>query len=192
MSYAKLFTISLLGTVVAVLVLYFIDRPRPGDEPKLTEIGEDVFVTSQLSPRQLRALDAEGVQTIVDLRPDGEDAQQTPSATMQKAAQQRGIKFHYIPVPHEGIPDSAVTALSAALGDQSTSTVLYCRTGRRAVKTFALVEASRADGPTLTAIMDMVQKAGFTADDIKDNIAQRIAQRTSPPVSQTNIPSPEP
>lgn len=85
----------------------------------------------------------------------------------------------FIPVPHENIPDTAVAALRDALSDHEKPTLLYCHTGRRAVRTFALEEASRPDGPTAEAILKMVSRAGFSADDIANEITERIKNRNA-------------
>jgi uncharacterized protein (TIGR01244 family) len=113
----------------------------------------------------------------VDIRPDGEDAGQPPSTEIEHAAKAGEVGFYYIPVPHETIPDAAVDALSEAMSTSRLPTVLYCRTGRRAVRLFALAEATRTDGPTADSINLMVKKAGFSADDLQDAIAKRINSR---------------
>ncbi len=119
-----------------------------------------------------------GIRSVIDLRPDGEAPDQTPAAEMERGAKQWRMEFHYIPVPHETIPDAAVDALSAALGNEIQPTVLYCRSGRRAVRTFALSLASRPDGGALPEILEIVKAAGFSAEDLKDNIEERIARRS--------------
>lgn len=91
------------------------------------------------------------------------------------------MRFLYIPVPHESIPESAVAALDHALSEDPRSAVLYCRTGRRAARLFALVQASRSDGPGADEIFKMVSAAGFSAEDLKDDINQRIAHRGGAP-----------
>ena len=177
MSNARLFTISLLVTVVTMLGVLFVKHLR-ASSPKLVHLSGKVFVSSQLKQKDFPLLRKRGFETIVDFRPDGEDREQPPSTLIEAASKANGMKFHYIPVPHEGIPDEAVKTLGDVLSEGSPRCVLYCRTGRRAVKTFALVEASRADGPAMTAILEMVRASGFSADDISDRIARRIAERS--------------
>jgi uncharacterized protein (TIGR01244 family) len=144
---------------------------------QLVPVSENIFITAQLKPEDIPDLGRREVQTIVDIRPDGEAAHQPSSTQLAKVADVHGIHFHYIPVPHESIPEEAVQHLQSVLAESSGSTVLYCRTGRRAVRLFALVEASRRDGPNSQAILEMVHKAGFSAIDLKEDIARRIAQR---------------
>lgn len=172
----KLFFGSFTVTLCALLTLFFVNR-RPS--ASLQKISDHVFVTAQLQPKQIRNLNPKGIKILVDLRPDGEAKDQPSSTDMMNAAELQGLEFFYIPVPHENIPEKAVTALRDALFATNQSALLYYRTGRRAVRTFALVEASRSDGPTAEAILKMVRQAGFSADDIANEITQRIKQRNA-------------
>lgn len=177
-----------IGSVAVTMSLVLGDkysrRPR---ETKLTQIGENnLFVASQLKPENFSYVRSFGVRAVVDLRPDGEAADQPSSQAMERAARDNGLHFYYIPIPHETIPDASVEALNKALEEWGYgSAVLYCRSGRRAVRTYALVEASRPDGPAAGEILDMVVKAGFTADDLKAEIDRRIAARK---ISDTTKP----
>jgi uncharacterized protein (TIGR01244 family) len=172
----KLFFGSFAVTLSVVLALFFFNRSSTA---KLQYIADNVFVTAQLQTTQIDKLRRQGITSLIDLRPDGEAKDQPTSTAMKAAAEGRGLKFFYIPVPHENIPDDAVAALRDALSDHDGRALLYCRTGRRAVRTFALVEASRPDGPTTDAILKMVKQAGFSAADISNEINQRIKARNS-------------
>lgn len=178
MTKRKLFTAAFLITTAVVCVMNFIDhRNSSASRAKLTAIGNGVFITSQLHPDAIPYLKRRGIRTVVDIRPDGEDAGQPPSSEIERAAKAGEVGFYYIPVPHEIIPDAAVDALSSAMNTSRLPTVLYCRTGRRAVRLFALAEATRADGPNADSINLMVKNAGFSADDLQDAIAKRITSR---------------
>ena len=179
MSNRKLFCLSVLCTMLGVLGWLYVERQIDSRrQPKLTELGNGVYLTSQLAPEQLRYLRRKRIVTLVDLRPDGEAVGQPSSEEMKQAATARGMHFYYIPVPHESLPGEAAAALQSVLEqERGGSTVLYCRTGRRAVRLFALANASQEHGPDADEIQRLVKAAGFAADDLKDNIAQRIAKR---------------
>lgn len=175
----RLFFVSLAVTAGVLLAVIYVNRAKLAGAPRLNPVANGLFVTSQLRADNVRELKRRGFTNIVDLRPYGEDGNQAPSSEIRRAAEENGMAFHYIPVPHGDIPKDAVDALHDAISDQTARSVLYCRTGNRAVRTFALVEASRADGPSAAAIIQMVHDAGFSADDLKENINQRIARRDS-------------
>ncbi|MFX5521947.1 hypothetical protein ABTD78_22020, partial [Acinetobacter baumannii] len=77
------------------------------------------------------------------------------------------------------IPDRAVTELGQALADKSGEVLLYCRSGRRAARTWSLLEASRPNGLKTQAILAAVKESGQSADDLESAIEQRIRQRNN-------------
>ncbi|HSZ59275.1 MAG TPA: sulfur transferase domain-containing protein [Tepidisphaeraceae bacterium] len=180
MSKKKLFALSTTLTTCAMAALLYVQRPGSRFVPVLvSESGGSVYVSSQISLRDVGYVARSGMRTIVDMRPDGEAADEPSSRLMERFAKGQGIDFSYIPIPHESIPPATVTALGDVLSSSQRPAVLYCRTGRRAVRTFALFEASRHDGPGADAILAMVKNAGFSAEDLRPEIVNRIAARAA-------------
>src|SRR5258708_7875477 len=105
MSKLKLFFLSLVLTTGALLVVFYVNHVRT---PVLVPIADDLYLTSQLKPENILPLRRRGIKTIVDMRPDGEAKDQPPSSKIESASKQLGLDFHYIPVPHESLPESAV------------------------------------------------------------------------------------
>jgi uncharacterized protein (TIGR01244 family) len=140
-----------------------------------------VYASPQISLRDIGYMRRQGMRTIVDMRPDGEASDEPSHLQMEQVAKAEGLDFSYIPVPHESIPAATVRELSDVLSSSQKPVVLYCRTGRRAVRTFALVEASRRGGPGADAIVAMVRDAGFSAEDLQPEIGGRVAARTVGP-----------
>lgn len=174
-----LFLLALAGSLIVTLAWLYLNRPsqNPPHKPILTELTTGTFVTPQLFLESFLFLRQQGIKSVIDMRPDGEAKDQPTSSDIESAALEHGIKFSYIPVPHESIPGEAVERLATTLAQKEQPAVLYCRTGRRAVRLFALAEASRFDGPSLDQLQQMVIKAGFEADDLKVEIEHRIAKR---------------
>lgn len=188
MSKWKLFLLTVAVTAGAFLLHFYLGRPREdrfrhaqSPAPEIKRISDKLYLTSQLRVEDLATVEKLGIKTIVDIRPDGEAPDQTPSYQIKSASNGAGLGFYYIPVPHESIPEGAVVALDHALTPDELPAVLYCRTGRRAVRLFALVQASRVDGPGVDAIMEMVRAAGFSADDLRGEITQRFSHRSNAP-----------
>ena len=180
----RLFILSFLITAVAVLVYAYATRPpaRQARLPKLVPLSDSLYITSQLSPENLPALAHGQLTTLVDIRPDGEDPAQPSSAEMAAAARENSISFHYIPVPHESFPEEAVEGLRAVLDAKDGSAVLYCRSGRRAARLYALAEARRPAGAEADEIIKTVSNAGFTADDLRARIEQDVSNRGTAPI----------
>jgi uncharacterized protein (TIGR01244 family) len=149
-------------------------RPEPA---RIKQLTERIGISEQLKPDQVADLARQGYATIIDLRPDGEAPDQPSSAQMHAAAAGRKIAFIYVPVPHGAIPDSAVTALDTALADNAGLVLLYCRSGKRAARTWGLVEASRSGGLEVEAILAAVKASGQSADDLRAQLAARVEAR---------------
>jgi uncharacterized protein (TIGR01244 family) len=140
-------------------------------------LADGVWVSEQIVPAQLAQLHQDRFAAVVDLRPDGEVAGQPSSTDMADAAARAGLAFSYAPVPHGAIPDEAVSALQKALAIQPRPVLLYCRSGRRAARTWALAEASRAGGLDAEAIKRVVVAVGQPVKDLGPDIQARIAAR---------------
>lgn len=178
MSNLKLFGLTMVCTLTVTFGYFYVQHgQRKSLEPQLTEITDRVFLTSQLKPSSMLHLKQRQIKTVIDMRPDGEAADQPTSEQMQRTAESIHMEFHYIPVPHEGIPNEAVDSLQAVLKTAEEPVVLYCRTGRRAARLFALAKASQPGGPDVDEIAGFVKAAGFEVEDLVGEITRRIARR---------------
>jgi uncharacterized protein (TIGR01244 family) len=142
--------------------------PRP--------LSREVHVSTQLEPNALKAV-GRRYSLVIDLRPDGEVAGQPSSDEMKRLADQQNVGFRYIPVPHGDIPEAAVMQLRETLKEEPGPVLLYCRSGRRAARTWALAEAGRPDGLSAVEILTAVRSAGQDAEDLKPRIEAEIAAR---------------
>ena len=164
-----------IGMVVLPAAYERWTRPPAAAVKRLTE---QLALTEQLKLDQIPEL-RERFGTIIDLRPDGEAPDQPSAALVGKAARSNQLFFAYVPVPHGDIPDSAVAALRAAIASNPAPVLLYCRSGRRAARTWALVEASHPGGADAAAILAAVKASGQDATDLAPAIAQRITLRAA-------------
>lgn len=151
-------------------------RPPPFS-PK--HLHANLWVTEQIKLETIPTLKNLGYTAIIDLRPDNETVGQANSKEVESMARAIHINFNYVPVPHGDIPDRAVTELGQALADKSGEVLLYCRSGRRAARTWSLLEASRPNGLNTQAILAAVKESGQSADDLESAIEQRIRQRNN-------------
>jgi uncharacterized protein (TIGR01244 family) len=173
--------ISLAIGFVAVIGLAYLSpnkaKPSPERPLAVRYLTETVFVAEQIGVTDLAAIKIQNFDVIVDFRPDGEVSDQTPSTMISNAALQYGIKFYYIPVSHGTVSADAVSKLQGVLSQKNNKTLIYCRSGNRATKTYALALASEQDGPDLELILKMIANAGHSANDIKEEITRRIGER---------------
>jgi len=81
-----------------------------------------------------------------------------------------------VPVPHGDIPEDVAVRLQSVLADPR-DVLLYCRSGKRAARTWALAEARRPGGLSAEQIQASVQGAGQDAADLRDRIDLAINAR---------------
>jgi uncharacterized protein (TIGR01244 family) len=141
------------------------------------QLVEGIWVSEQVMPNDVAALKQKGFHSIIDLRPDGEQQGQPGSAEIKAAASANDLSFAYVPVPHGDIPNSQVDSLGLSLAAVEKPVMLYCRSGRRAARTWALSEASRPGGLDANAIRLALDSAGQPSSDLDSAIAERIAKR---------------
>jgi uncharacterized protein (TIGR01244 family) len=175
----KVFVISMLAGIAYIVTYNWITSPARRDKLIREVDRPGIFVTDQLRESDFQRLERLRIATIVDMRPDGEAADQMPSRQVAGISQQRGIAFKYIPIPHGAIPDSGVDRLSSVLSNAKRPILLYCRTGKRALRTFCLAEATRKDGRNAEELNSIADRTGFDIKDLQPEIARRIAARRS-------------
>ena len=177
LSNKAIFWLAVLGGFGMELGTAAYDRWKAAAPFHLQRLTAEVSVSEQIALAAIPRVKLRGFAAIIDLRPDGEADDQPSAAEVGAAARRAGLAFAYVPVPHGDIPGDSVAALRDAMAKSPRPVLLYCRSGRRAVRTWSLVEAERADGLSANQILAAVQGAGHSAADLRDAIDRRIAQR---------------
>lgn len=145
--------------------------------PPPARLDEGILVRDQITLASIPKIKEQGYRTLIDLRPDGEAPDQPPAAAVSQAAAAAGLRFAYVPTPHGEIPAATVDAFAQAMATAEKPVLLYCRSGNRAARVWALAEASRPGGADAATIADTVRRAGQKVDDLQAQIATRIAKR---------------
>lgn len=127
----------------------------------LRPLGAHVRVGPQLHPRDLQALAAAGVGSIINNRPDDEEPDQPSSVALEAAARAAGLAYLHAPV--RGLPDAAtVSSVAERLKDDAArdvETVMFCRSGMRSAALWAM--AKRLDGADPEALRAAAAAAGY-------------------------------
>ena len=115
-------------------------------------IHDRLMVSPQISVEDVAAAKSLGIGLIVNNRPEGESADQTPGDEIAAAAAQAGMAYVAIPVTHAGFSLNQVEALTAALKQAGDAGVLaYCRSGTRSTLLWALTMARAGMAPAQIA-----------------------------------------
>lgn len=174
-----------MGLAVVAAAPFLVSTAQAADDAPVAgtirPLVAGVWVSGQISPDQVESLKAQGIKTIVAVRPDDEAPGQPSSAAIDAAARAAGIGFAYAPIAGSEVPQAAVDAVSRALARPDNTVLIYCKSGRRATRAWALAEASRMGGLEADAIESVATSAGHALDDLREQIAARIATRPKLP-----------
>lgn len=105
---------------------------------ELIPLAPGLSVAGQLDRADIDALARNGVRTIINNRPDDEDAGQLSAAEAQKLAEAQGIAYHHIPITAASLSRADVDAFAAALDAAPQPVVAHCRSGTRSTLLWAL------------------------------------------------------
>lgn len=132
-------------------------------------IDDHTLVSPQIAVDDVATARALGVTLIVNNRPEGESADQTPGEAIAAAAALAGIAYVAIPVTHAGFSLNQVEALDSAIKNMGDGKMLaYCRSGTRSALLWALTSARAGEAPATIAAK--AAGAGYDVSPIRAQI----------------------
>lgn len=120
-----------------------------------------VFISPQLYPDNLEALQHNGIAHIICNRLDDEEIGQPSFTDIAAAVDGMGITVSYIPI-HSGKFTAEAITDTAELLAQDGGKLMYSKTGRTSVVLWAAVEASKGRG--LMDILEAAEDAGYNIE----------------------------
>lgn len=133
-------------------------------------INDHVSVSPQISPEDVKAIKALGFVAIVNNRPDGESPDQTDGATIEKAAHEAGLSYHYIPLGRDGVSQQMIEATKEVLEGSTGPVFCYCRSGTRSTTLWALSQAGKAPAAEIIAA---AAHAGYDMSHLAGHLSQK-------------------
>ena len=131
----------------------------------IRHINESISVAPQIAVEQVAEIAAAGFKTIVNNRPDDEDAGQPSGDAIRTAAEAAGLKYVSIPVTHSGFSHPQIDAMTQALTDSDGPVLAYCRSGTRSCNLWALAAAKAGRNPNL--LLAQAEDAGYDLRGIR-------------------------
>ena len=123
----------------------------------MRRLDQTTFVAvRQVTVGDLDEAAAQGIRTIVNNRPDGEEPGQPSSAEIEAAARAAGLDYRHIPVAGS-FPPEHVEAMAEAL--EQGPVLAFCRSGMRSTYLWALARSSR--GAEAEDLIDRAAEAGY-------------------------------
>ncbi len=133
-------------------------------------INDHVSVSPQISPEDVAAIKAQGFVAIINNRPDGESPDQPSSATIEKAAHDAGLSYHYIPLGRDGVSPDMIEQTKQVLEGSTGPVFAYCRSGTRSTTLWALSQAGEAPADE---IITAAAHAGYDMSHLAGHLSQK-------------------
>jgi sulfide:quinone oxidoreductase len=139
---------------------------------RIAQLEPDIFAAWQLDAGDFADLAARGFRSVVNNRPDGEAADQLPTALAEAAARRHGLQFRYQPVDGLTVTDDdVVDAFARAMAELPRPILFYCRSGMRSAAVWAQAAASRLG---IDRVLESTAKAGYTLEDLREDLVERM------------------
>ncbi|HEY0624144.1 TIGR01244 family sulfur transferase [Sphingomonas sp.] len=136
----------------------------------IRRINDQVSVAPQLDPADIVEAARAGFTTIVNNRPDDEEAGQPAGEAIRAVAETLNLAYHAIPITHAGFSAPQVDAMRAVLADAEGPVLAYCRSGTRSANLWALAEASRGEHPA--GLIEAAAGAGYDLNGLRPLLDQ--------------------
>jgi uncharacterized protein (TIGR01244 family) len=131
----------------------------------IRHINESISVAPQIAVEHVADIAAAGFKTIVNNRPDDEDAGQPSGDAIRAAAEAAGLNYVAIPVTHAGFSHPQIDAMTQALTEAKGPVLAYCRSGTRSCNLWALAAAKAGRNPNL--LLAKAEDAGYDLRGIR-------------------------
>ena len=139
---------------------------------KATVVEQDFAVAPQVTAADIADLAKEGVKTLINNRPDGEEPVQLSSADARAQAEKLGLQYIYLPVRTDTITAADIDAFARALTSSPKPVLAHCRSGTRCYLLWAATQAEQGkdvnqlvmraagDGYDLRVLPDLLRRIG--------------------------------
>ena len=140
----------------------------------IRHINESISVAPQIAVEHVADIAAAGFKTIVNNRPDDEEAGQIPGDAIRAAAEAAGLSYTAIPITHAGFSYPQIAAMAEVLGAADGPVLAFCRSGTRSCNLWALAQAK--NGADADALIAKGAGAGYNLDGLRPLLDQLKAQ----------------
>lgn len=94
-------------------------------------LTDRLTVSGQITADDLAILKKAGVVTIINNRPDGEEAEQPRCDALAAQANTLGLAYHFIPVTPGELLDADAAKMGKILKESAGQVHAFCRSGNR-------------------------------------------------------------
>jgi uncharacterized protein (TIGR01244 family) len=109
------------------------------------KLDDSVLVAPQLAIADVAEAARQGIVSVINNRPDGEEPDAPQGAEIEAAARAAGLDYLAIPVTHAGFSGPQIAAMATALESARGPVLAYCRSGTRSTLLWALARTQLGD-----------------------------------------------
>jgi uncharacterized protein (TIGR01244 family) len=104
------------------------------------KINDKLFVGGQPTVAEFAEIVAQGIRSVINNRPDGEEPTQPGTEAEQRAAVASGLSYDHLPVTGPTITEESVRQFQAIVESAEGPVLAHCRSGTRSLTLFAIGE----------------------------------------------------
>jgi uncharacterized protein (TIGR01244 family) len=143
---------------------------------KFNFLNPTLAVAGVLDPADFARIAKLGFKTVINNRPDGEEAGQATASEEAELAARAGLAYLYLPVAkHEVLDDHVINAQAVALSSVRGPVLVHCRSGLRSTILWAVLAVEA--GATIDQVLAIATAAGLDLGSVRDEIAERAVSR---------------
>jgi uncharacterized protein (TIGR01244 family) len=129
---------------------------------RTTVVDQDFAVAPQITKDDIAAMARDGVRTLINNRPDGEEPGQLAAAEARAEAERLGLTYIHIPVVGGSISAADLAAFARALETSPKPILAHCRSGTRCYLLWAATQAQAGKDPA-----SLIMRAAEDGYDIR-------------------------
>jgi uncharacterized protein (TIGR01244 family) len=119
----------------------------------ITKVSATFAVAPQILETDMPMIKAQGITTIINNRPDGEEGHPSSNSQLQAAAEALGLQYHFIPFIGMNFPPQTVSQMAQVLEQSSGKVLAFCRTGNRSINAWAKANQVANTGIDVAALV---------------------------------------
>jgi len=129
---------------------------------QIRPLVDGIAVAPQIDAGDIAAIQAAGYRTIINNRPDGEEAGQMTAAQAGELARSLGLVYIHQPVGGATLGHASAAAFAEAIAASPGPVLAHCRSGTRCTILWSLAEAKAGKLP----VEEIFRIAGAAGYDI--------------------------
>ena len=134
---------------------------------ELKKLSNKIWVTGQIMVSNIANIKAQGFNTIINNRFDGENEGQPSAESIRTIAEQAGLKYVYLPIEPGKPTEDAILGFSQAINDCSGAVLAHCGTGMRAAVLWALSQVGQQSADDL---ISTAKQAGYDISAVRPRL----------------------